>query len=333
MARGPRTSGFSASGIAGEVQDLARLVALGVGGPAALADAYNLYNRRNHYASQMQNQLMHPRDLLDNNRHYISFLFQKYKKRSINDAPFLRSDGAIRLPVPDGLKDSLDLDYGNANLGAATGAALEELAGSSGSGASMFQRAGSLLESGASAAQGYAAQTLANNAVGRIGMAVSGVTVNPFQTILFEKPQFKNHSFTWKLAPTDEIEQGIIRDIVRVFQYHALPGVSTGAAILFSFPSMVTVSLFPSSEFMYRFKPCVITSLAVNYAPGSGPSFNRGTGGPTSVTLQMNLKEIELWTQNDYLGPNAFNDPAALDEMRRRIDAGATGNGVQGQNQ
>jgi len=315
----------STSGIAGEVQDLAKLVALGVGGPAALADAYNLYNRRNDYASQFQNQLIHPRDLLDNNRHYMSFLFQKYEKRSINNAPFLRSEGTIRLPVPDGLKDSTNLDYGNSNLGAATGAALDELAGSTGD--NMFSRAGSLLESGASAAQGLAAQTLANNAIGRIGMAVSGVTVNPYQTILFEKPQFKSHSFTWKLAPDTEVEQGTIRDIIRVFQYHALPGVSTGAGILFSFPSMVTVSLFPSSEFMYRFKPCVITGLLLNYAPGSGPSFNRGTGGPTSVTLQLNLKEIELWTQNDFLGPNAFNDPAALDEMRKRIDAGATGNG------
>jgi hypothetical protein len=74
---------------------------------------------------------------------------------------------------------------------------------------------------------------------------------------------------------------------------------------------MVTVSLFPSSEFLYRFKPCVIDNVTVNYSPGSTPSFYRGTNAaPTAVTITVSLKEIEYFTNKDYIG-NSFDDAVA----------------------
>jgi hypothetical protein len=89
------------------------------------------------------------------------------------------------------------------------------------------------------------------------------------------------------------------------------PGVSEGVGLFFSFPSMVTVSLFPSSEFLYRFKPCVIDNITVNYSPGSTPSFYRGTdAAPTAVTITISLKEIEYFTNKDFTGNN-FDDTVA----------------------
>jgi hypothetical protein len=86
--------------------------------------------------------------------------------------------------------------------------------------------------------------------------------------------------------------------------------VSSGAGLFFSYPSMVIVSLYPSSEFLYRFKPCIIKSVNVNYAAGNNPSFFKRTNAPTAMTLSIQLQEIEYWTNNDYTA-DRFNDQAA----------------------
>jgi len=283
--------------------------AVAVGAAFAVSDARSLYSNRRDMASQFQDQQQFPNDLTGITPFYMSFLFQAYQKRAIKDSPFLRSEGTIRLPIPDALKDTTSVTYGQQNLGQAVGAGLEAAAGASPTAGTV----GTLFNVASYAAQGAALQA-ANQLSGDVGRAVSaynGITLNPYQTILFEKPNFKTHSFTWKLVPKDANESGIIRDIVRAFQYHMLPGVSDGVGLFFSFPSMVTVSLFPSSEFLYRFKPCVIDNVTVNYSPGSTPSFYRSTGAPTAVTITISLKEIEYFTNKDFTAEK-FNDTVAL---------------------
>jgi hypothetical protein len=283
--------------------------AVAVGAAFAISDAISLYNSRRDMAGQFQNQQEFPNDLTGVTPFYMSFLFQTYQKRAIKDSPFLRSEGTIRLPIPDALKDTTSVNYGQQNLGQAVGAGLEAAAGASPTAGTV----GTLFNVASYAAQGAALQA-ANQLSGDVGRAVSaynGITLNPYQTILFEKPNFKTHSFTWKLTPKDANESNTIRNIIRTFQYHMLPGVSDDVGLFFSFPSMVTVSLFPSSEFLYRFKPCVIENMTVNYSPGSTPSFYRGTGAPTAVTITVNLKEIEYYTNKDF-SAEAFNDTAAL---------------------
>ena len=87
--------------------------------------------------------------------------------------------------------------------------------------------------------------------------------------------------------------------------------MTSSNGLFFTFPSMVIVSLFPSSEFLYRFKPCVIESVDVNYAAGSGPSFFKRSQAPTAVTLSIQMQEIEYWTNNDFEA-SSFNDIAAI---------------------
>ena len=297
-----------------------------VGGVLAYNDAASLYNSRVNMASQYQEQHEFPNDLTGITPFYMSFLFQTYEKRAIKDSAFLRSRGTIRLPIPDSLKDTTAVTYGEKSLSLTTGAALEAVAGreegATIGGSTALSAIGSAItgaiKGGAvEAAIGVADEFRMGGAVD-IAKAYSGVTTNPYQTILFEKPNFKSHSFTWKLVPTDYNESITIRDIIRTFQYHMLPGVSEGVGLFFSFPSMVTVSLFPSSEFLYRFKPCVIENVVVNYSPGATPSFYRDTNAaPTAVTITVNLKEIEYFTNKDYIG-NSFDDAVAVSNQTTR---------------
>jgi hypothetical protein len=296
-----------------------------VGGGFALSDAVNLYSARRGMASQFQNQLQFPNDLTTTTPFYISFGFQEYVKRSIQNSPFLRSTGSIRLPIPDALKDTTSVTYtptslGGGAAGQAAGAALESLSNQPRP-TGLITAVTSGVRVAADAAKGAGAgalNSLTDGALGNAARAYSGVTLNPYQTILFERPEFKSHSFTWKLVPKDGNESGTIRDIVRAFQFHMLPGVSDGIGLFFSFPSMVTVSLFPSTEFLYRFKPCVISNVTVNYSPGPTPSFYRGTNAPTAVTITVDLKEIEYFTNKDFTAEQ-FNDDIAMNSYAMQI--------------
>lgn len=304
-----------------------------VGGIAAytIGDAAKLYNRRAGMAAQFQEGLVFPRDLIQNNRNfYVSFSFQKYEKRAINSSPFLRSTGTVRLPLPSNLKDNLSVSYGTESLGPAVGAVLENAvkSGPSVGGAEGFLagagRFGNAVLEGAEGTAIAAAQQAGPNAMNAIS-AYTGLAANPYQTVLFKQPNFKKHSFSWKLMPRDEEESGIIRNLVRTFQFHTSPGVSEGAGLFFSFPSMVIVSLFPSSEFLYRFKPCVIESVDVNYAAGSGPSFFKRSQAPTAVTFSIQLQEIEYWTNNDFEA-GSYNDATQLQNFSMRNMTPASNN-------
>ena len=326
----------SGPSIGSAIVQTAAVGAIAVGGAFAIGDAVSLYNTRINMANQYQEQHEFPSDLTTTTEFYMSFLFQTYDKRSIKNSPFLRSRGTIRLPIPDNLKDNTAVTYSSKSLNLAAGAALEAVTGrdpqATIAGSTELNAIGAAITG---AAQGLGTQATVNIAnvlgVDDMAKAYTGITINPYQTILFERPEFKTHSFTWKFIPRNEVESDKIKQIVRTFQYHMLPGVSDGVGLFFSFPSMVTVSLFPSSEFLYRFKPCVVENISVNYSPGNTPSFYRFTNAPTAVSITVNLKEIEYWTNKDYTG-NSFNDNAALNSQVAQTDQNARFN-LQGQNQ
>lgn len=293
----------------------------GVGVGFALRDGYNLYRNRLSSAGQFQQQLQFPSDLIqptageEGRSFFMAFSFMAYEKRSIQNSPFLRSNGTVRLPIPDGIRDNLSVGYSSPSLGPVVGAALDAVAGTAGSSGAAATASGlarTAANAGIAAVTGLGADILGNRtgAAGQAAQAFLGVAVNPYQTVLFEKPEFKTHNFSWKIMPRDERESEEARNIYRTFQFHASPGVSSGPGVFFSYPSMVIVSLYPSSEFLYRFKPCVIKSVNVNYAAGSNPSFFKRTNAPTAMTLSIQLQEIEYWTNNDY-SADAFNETTA----------------------
>ena len=307
------------------VQTAITAAIVGGGGILALGNAADLYRSRGDMASQFQQDIEFPIDLIrpeiDRN-FFMAFKFMKYEKRAIQRAPFLRSRGSVRLPIPDNIKDNMSVSYTTPSLGSAVGAILDSMAGGTPSGTPETV-IGQLGRTSGAGAAGFATQFVANNANLQAVQGASnyfGMAVNPYQTVLFEKPEFKSHNFSWKIMPRNEEESSRARNIFRTFQYHMSPGISGaitgaeggsgGSGLFFSYPSMVIVSLYPNSEFMYRFKPCVIKSVNVNYAAGSAPSFFKRTNAPTAMTISIQLQEIEYWTNNDFTG-DKFNDDRA----------------------
>jgi hypothetical protein len=267
--------------------------------------------------------LMVPTDLINVNssgesrQYYITFQFAEYQRRSIFDQPFAQNLGGIRLPIPNNLVDTMTITYEQESAPGAVGAGIEQgisgrnQPGSTGSTAmGILSTVGSALGGKAIDATVQAAQSALAGSASQ-GLQLVGLAQNPFLTILFKQPTFKRHQFSWKLTPNNLPESDTLKNIINVFKYNMLPAMapSTGGTLL-KYPNMVFIQLSPKEDYLYKFKPCVIESMSVNYASAGMPSFFKGSDAPTDVTLSINLLEIEYWLKEDIAGNLA------------RIDAG-----------
>jgi len=290
----------------------------------------------NNNTNNYQGNYIFPNDLISaasNRNFYITFRFVKYQRRSlgkqsaINNSSAPASTGTIRLPLPKNLRDQMNIHYGHQGLGGLFGAGSEALTGMSADNikkgfndikTSSIENLKNKVIGGAmtvgNIAAGAAGDVLRgyNTAYGAAS-SLTGLALNPFLTAMFENVNFKEHNFDWILTPKNQKESQDLRKIVQQFKFHSLPGLDTsmqaGGGIFFNYPDIAYVTLNPS-EFLFDMKPCVITNISIDYAPGVAPSFFKSLNAPTAVRLSMTLMEIEIWSQKDfnasnYTGPNS----------------------------
>jgi len=284
------------------------IISAGAAALYAAPDAIDLYQNRSALSSWRDQNISFPVDIKGNA--YIHMRFEKYSRRSIREQPFFSPQNSMKLPLPKELVDNVNVNYSTEDLGPFIGAAADTLARSGDLSTSngisdAISRITSAVQAGAADIGAGAGASVLSATVGRtaIGSAISsltGIAINPFQTILFKSPSFKKHRFSWKLVPKNEQESKDIETIVSLFKYHMLPGISNAGGVFFSYPEILQVKLFPKDEYLYRFKPCVVESVSVNYAP-NGPSFYRQSQAPTAIDFSISLQEIEIWTKADYL--------------------------------
>jgi predicted Fe-Mo cluster-binding NifX family protein len=254
----------------------------------------------------------------------MRFEFQEYKRRSIFEQPFKKSNGIVRLPISKNIQDAYAAKWNDKPQGPVVGTAIEgilngvqqaegtsglekavTIAGGLGSaaintleaaGISKIMNAATTASETLSKASGINAKVEAADLLQPFGLAI-----NPFLTVMFESPTFKSHKFNWKLMPKSPDEARTINAIITSFKYHMLPALSGGKSsggTLLEYPHIVLISFYNADSFLYRFKPCVVEDMSINYAP-SGPSFFRGEENvPTEIDLSISFKEIEYWTRD-----------------------------------
>lgn len=277
--------------------DVIRAGATLAGAAALTAEGVNAYNRTTALARGLTQSITFPYDLLNGERSaHINLAFKRYVRPSIRVSPRLEFQSGIKLPIPANLTDTYQVSYDNAQMGSIVGAAVESFGGNAPTGLQdVINRLNPVGATGVAALAGVGGALIQQNRNMYAGAsAVTGLAVNPFMTVNFKTPEFKTHSFSWKLVPRNSQESEDIRTIIKMIRYHMLPSVS-GTAVLFGYPEIVDIRLFPQSEFLYEFKPCVIKDFSANFAP-NGPSFYRN-GHPTAVEIKISLQEIELWTK------------------------------------
>lgn len=162
-----------------------------------------------------------------------------------------------------------------------------------------------------------AATALAGSATGRaglsivnaglqIGSAFSGLQLNPFILQYFQRPSFREFSFTWTLAPRNRKESEQINNIINQIKAAQAPK-REASGFLMGYPDLAIVQFSPADEFQIQLKECVIVGVNIDYTP-AGPSYINGTSAPTMVNLTVHLKETKLWWSDEWGGSVGTGD-------------------------
>lgn len=215
---------------------------------------------------------------------HFNMIHAEFKTAKDHALGKLVSKGTISFPVPLQMSDPHRVIYndGYSYLGA-------------------VGQAGSTIAQGTGNPSTAQFEQAAGAILGALGRAV-GFSINSFKGVTIEQPQFKNHQFTWKFSPKTKEETILLQQILyNLKKSSALRFANEGSnRFVFSFPD-VFIPFFSNSPMMYKFKPCVISGVDVDYVGGNeGPSFFRDTDGPESITLQLSLLELEYWVRSDF---------------------------------
>lgn len=126
-----------------------------------------------------------------------------------------------------------------------------------------------------------------------------GQAFNPQLQVLFTSVGFRSFQFDFVLTPYNQKEADTIWSIVRTFKYRAAPEIVPNS--IFSQGLFQKVPDQFNIEFLYNGAPndkihkigvCVLTNIAVDYAPMGWATFGDGTPVQTKLTLQF--QEIEI---------------------------------------
>jgi hypothetical protein len=130
-----------------------------------------------------------------------------------------------------------------------------------------------------------------------------GQTSNDLQSLAFGLTNFRDWNFSFKLMPKGQRDSQRLAEVIQFFKQQSIAEFSGN---LIDYPSFFLVKIhFPSGESgklfdkLLIFKASVITSLSINYLPDAIQSFYRD-GAPTSVSLDITLKELERVSRSEY---------------------------------
>jgi hypothetical protein len=227
-----------------------------------------------------------PSDLIQNNRdfHTDIALMDYSVSQQFGSAPALSMAGGIKLPMPRRIND---VSVHNWNEISATQTAL-----------GAAQNVGSMVSPGATAMAAGMASTAYT-----AGSIYKGLALNPWMFMMYQRPGYKEHDLNWLLTAANKQESDQLNKIINQLKKAALPS-STGGGIVgksvWKYPKIAMVSFKPD-KYLFKFQPCAIISVAIDHTAGGTPSFFK-SGAPTVVGLSLKLKEIALWTQDNYQG-------------------------------
>lgn len=201
----------------------------------------------------------------------------------------------IYLPMPKQMVDNHSVGYNPQSVGGVTGQLTNALTGGSDQSGVGGDILNALAQAGVNAA-GKFIENLTGLGATQAFQAQAGVAPNQFLTVMLTGPQFKKHELSWTLSPRNKKESEKIRAIIKELNNAMAPGLF---GPFFTHPMVITPS-YTNENVLYKFKPCVIENMSINYAPSGAPSFYAKTAAPDSVEIRLSLLEIEFWLTGDF---------------------------------
>lgn len=244
-----------------------------------------------------------------------------------------RSIGSVTLPIPSGISDQNNADWGSQSM-TALDIFKADLAVSTLGEAAKGGNAGAAF---ANTAEGYlkflreqpgALKTATVNAFAAAAAGVegqqllartTGMVMNPNMELLFKGPTLRPFSFKFTLAPRDETEAKTIVSIIRFFKQGMAP-IRSKSNLFLKTPHTFQLRYLHRGEKedggtglhfkLNAFKECALQSFGVNYTPtGNYATYQDGT--MVSYEITMGFSELEPVFNDDYgLGNGSSPDDA-----------------------
>lgn len=240
---------------------------------------------------------------------YTKLDFYEYK-RDIGANAERKHVGSIRLPIPTNLRDNTavrtnDTDLGilgNATEFIARGSKIGEV------GKQIGDQINSLkAESGVMGAAKIASMVPLSSDLGNLARSISGIVPNPHTTTIFSGVGLKPLSLQWRLSPRSQRDADELTRIIRYLKARILPTTESAAGMNYAlnYPDLVKVSFVGTKDLEdYRFS--FITNIGVGYGSGQSVSFFKD-GSPIDTELNIELKEIDIRTREDYEAVSGTN--------------------------
>jgi hypothetical protein len=219
----------------------------------------------------------------------------------------------ITLPMPSGgISDRNSVSWQDDNLNPAEAgfgaAALALIAGGSDAGANSFKKQLEAATADKGATKALIAIKASENAVGANNLLgrVAGLAINSNLELLFNGPQLRDFSFSFKMTPRSKKEAQMVRSIIRTFK-QAMSVKRSQSVLLLKSPHTFRISYLTSTKdhpYLNRFKECALTNCSVNYTPdNSYMSYDDSDPDGRSMTayeLTLSFNELEPIFDDDY---------------------------------
>ena len=218
--------------------------------------------------------------------------------------------GTVILPVPGGIRDQNTVDWSGTGLDPVE-AELTNLA--SGAITGGVEGAETAVAGAAAGVQNNTNEVkqLATNKFVQAATGVNalqrqyGAVANNNLELLFNGPQLRTFSFTFKMYPRSPEEAKIVRSIIRLFKQGMSTKKSQGD-LFFKSPHTFMLGYYKGSSlqpYLNKIKECALTSLSIDYTP-DGNYATYVDGSMTAYQMSMTFQELEPVFDNDYGNDN-----------------------------
>ena len=264
-----------------------------------------------------------PSDLAETGMDVIKFTMLEFKPRKISGGAAAglgkiqkrekgrKGIGTVMLPVPGGITDQNNADWGDGRMNPLQAAGLE-VAGkalSQGLEAGMVSAGNQIGGIGANADQAKSAVKGLFTA-GAIGLdpnevlaRTQGAVINPNLELLFKGPALRPFNFTFQMGARNEGDSLQIMEILRFFKQGSAPQ-RTESQMLIKAPHTFQIEYLhrgTKNKFLNEIKECALLSVGVNYTPNNNYA-TFANGAPVSIELTLGFKELDPVFNDDYEG-------------------------------
>ena len=240
-----------------------------------------------------------------------------------------RSIGSVTLPIPSGISDQNQADWGSQSMTAMdifkadmAISTLNAAANNTGAGKAFADTGKSYLDflrGQGDAVNRAVVNSFAAAAAGVEGQQLlartTGMVMNPNMELLFKGPTLRPFSFKFTLSPRDETEAKVIIGIIRFFKQGMAP-IRSKSNLFLKTPHTFQLRYLHRGEKedggtglhfkLNNFKECALQSFGVNYTPtGNYSTYQDGT--MVSYEITMGFSELEPVFNDDY-GPGNGSD-------------------------